>query len=148
MPSKNPPKEEAPKAIADELRRLGVKGILVKIAELGQLVELKCEMPECYHEFGRSNFTPREHPTGPWSPSADHYPILKSDGGKLQPGNVRLAHVRCNQIDSARRTQIRRLLDSGDSLAQIAETLNRNGNSPNHSSTQWTPAMVRQMFIS
>jgi hypothetical protein len=36
----------ADKSVADELRELGVKGVLVKMAESGQLLELRCEMPQ------------------------------------------------------------------------------------------------------
>ncbi len=39
----------ADKSVADQLRRLGVKGVLVQMAERGQLLALKCEMPQCYH---------------------------------------------------------------------------------------------------
>ena len=43
-------------SVADELRRLGVKGVLVQMAERGQLLALKCEMPQCYHHKGRGAF--------------------------------------------------------------------------------------------
>ena len=34
--------------VAEQLRELGVGGMLVKMAERGQLLELECEMPTCY----------------------------------------------------------------------------------------------------
>ena len=46
----------ADRSVADELRRLGVKGVLVQMAERGQLLALKCEMPQCYHHEGRGKF--------------------------------------------------------------------------------------------
>jgi hypothetical protein len=39
----------AERSVADQLRELKVKGILVQMAERGQILELKCEMPQCYH---------------------------------------------------------------------------------------------------
>lgn len=134
--------------VADQLKALGAKRILVRIAELGQVLELKCEMPQCYHAKGRKAFDHAATSPNFWAPSADHYPILKSANGKLTPGNVRLSHVRCNHLDHVRRTQIRKMLDEGKSLAEIAETLNRREIPPAHGSNQWTPALVRKSFIS
>jgi hypothetical protein len=36
----------ADSSVADQLRALGVKGVLVQMAERGQLLALKCEMPQ------------------------------------------------------------------------------------------------------
>ena len=43
-----------------------------------------------------------------------------SDGGHLVPWNVRLAHVLCNREDYGWRMKIRRMLDKGMSLEEIA----------------------------
>ena len=43
----------ADSSVADQLRKLGVKGVLVRMAERGQLLALKCEMPQCYYHKGR-----------------------------------------------------------------------------------------------
>ena len=115
----------ADKSVADQLRELGVNNVLVQMAERGQLLALKCEMPQCYHHKGRGEFDPVGTPGNKWTPSRDHYPILKSAGGKLVPENVRLSHTWCNNRDYGWRTQIRTLLAKGKSLAEIAETLNR-----------------------
>lgn len=117
----------ADSSVADQLRALGVKGVLVRMAERGQLLALKCEMPQCYHHKGRGAFDPVPARPNKWAPSADHYPILKSAGGKLRPENVRLAHVWCNNRDYGWRTQIRTLLAEDKSMAEIAEALNRKG---------------------
>src|ERR1700755_2417863 len=93
-------------SVADQLRALGVKGVLVQMAERGQLLALKCEMPQCYHHKGRGAFDPVTTPRSKWAPSPDHYPILKSAGGRLVPDNVRLSHTECNQRDYNRRKQI------------------------------------------
>jgi len=72
-------------SVADQLRALGVKGVLVRMAERGQLLALRCEMPQCYHHKGRGAFDPVTTPRTKWAPSPDHYPILKSAGGQLVP---------------------------------------------------------------
>lgn len=119
----------ADKSVADQLRELGVKNanVLVRMAERGQLLALRCEMPQCYHHKGRGAFDPVTTPRTKWAPSPDHYPILKSAGGHLVPENVRLSHVWCNNRDYGWRTQIRTMLAKGKSLADIAEALNSKG---------------------
>jgi hypothetical protein len=78
----------------------------VQMAERGQLLDLKCEMPHCYHRKGRAAFDPVAKTRTKWAPSPDHYPTLKSAGGHLVPENVRLSHTECNQRDYTRRKQI------------------------------------------
>ena len=109
----------ADRSVADELRRLRVKGVLLQMAERGQLLAVKCEMPQCYHHKGRAAFDEVTTPRKKWAPSPDHYPILKSAGGQLVPENVRLSHIWCNNRDYGWRTQIRTLLAKGKSLAEI-----------------------------
>jgi hypothetical protein len=138
----------ADSSVADELRRLGVKGVLVQMAERGQLLDLKCEMPQCYHHRGRAAFDPVAKTRTKWAPSPDHYPTLKSAGGHLVPANVRLSHTECNQRDYNRRQQIGTLLAKGKSLAEIAETLNRRNVLPAHGTNRWTAAMVRKAYVS
>ena len=153
----------ADSSVADQLRALGVRGVLVKMAERGQLLALRCEMPQCYHHKGRGAFdpvtTPRTKwrceprsraPAGgtKWAPSPDHYPTLKSAGGHLVPENVRLSHVWCNNRDYGWRTQIRTMLAKGKSLADIAEALNSKGVPPAHGTNRWTAAMVRKAYVS
>jgi hypothetical protein len=93
-PSKAAHHQQA-KAVADRLRELGVRRVLLQMAKRGQIIELKCEMPKCYCPKGRGYFDEKSHPPRSWEPSADHYPTLKSDGGHLVPSNVRLAHILC-----------------------------------------------------
>ena len=138
----------ADKSVADQLRTLGVKGVLVQMAERGQLLALKCEMPQCYHHKGRGKFDQVTTPRTKWAPSPDHYPILKSAGGHLRPENVRLSHTECNQRDYNRRKQIGTLLAKGKSLNEIAETLNRKDVPPAHGTNRWTAAMVRKAYVS
>src|SRR6266511_4130487 len=108
-------------------QKLGVRGVLVQMAKRRQIIELRCEMPSCYCHKGRAHFDPKSHPPGPWEPSPDHYPRLKSDGGHLDPWNVRLSHVLCNREDYGWRMRIRRMLEKGMSLDEIAEKLNHKG---------------------
>lgn len=138
----------ANRSVADELRRLGVKGVLVQMAERGQLLAVKCEMPQCYHHKGRNEFDRVTTPRTKWAPSPDHYPIPKSAGGHLHPENVRLAHIYCNKRDYGWRKQIGTLLAKGKSLAEIAEVLNRKGVLPAHGTNRWTAAMVRKAYVS
>ena len=105
-------------------------------------------MPQCYHPKGRAVFGQVEKHRTKWAPSRDHYPILKSAGGKLGPDNVRLSHVECNQRDHLRRRQIGPMLADGKSLKQVAETLNRREVPPFHGTNRWTAAMVRKAYVS
>jgi hypothetical protein len=138
----------ADKSVADQLRELGMKGVLVQMAERGQLLALKCEMPQCYHHKGRGAFDPVTTTRTKWAPSPDHYPTLKSAGGHLVPENVRLSHTECNQRDYNRRKQIGTLLAKGKSLAEIAETLNRKDVPPAQGTKRWTAARVRRAYVS
>src|SRR3954470_2671785 len=138
----------ADSSVADQLRRLGVKGVLVQMAERGQLLAVKCEMPQCYHPKGRGAFDEVTTPRTKWAPSPDQYPILKSAGGKLRPENVRLSHIWCNNRDYGWRKQIGTLLAKGKSLVEIAEALNRKSVAPAHGTNRWTAAMVRKAYVS
>jgi len=137
-------------SVADELRALGVKkkNVLVQMAERGQLLALKCEMPQCYHHKGRAAFDPVTTPPTKWAPSPDHYPILKSAGGKLAQDNVRLAHVMCNQTKDGFRGRVKAMLATGQSLDQIADALNRRKIPRPHGRATWTGKLVRQIFVS
>lgn len=135
-------------SVADQLRALGTRGVLVQMAERGQIIELRCEMPSCYCHRGRGYFDPRSTPLTAWAPSPDHYPRLRADGGHLVPWNVRLAHVRCNKMDHGWRVRIRTMLEKGMSLEQIAEQLNRKQVQRPHGSQTWTARAVRKAFVS
>jgi len=125
----------------EQLEALGVGGILWQLAKDGQIVDIRCEMPQCYCHRGRRHFDPRPPPSpspspspSPWSPTADHYPRLKKHGGHLTPDNVRLGHKLCNQLDYTWRTQINALLGKKMSLDAIAAHLNAKKvpNDPRH----------------
>src|SRR6185295_17489070 len=99
--------------LADRLRALGTRGVLVQMAQRGQIIELRCEMPNCYCHKGRRYFDPRTTPLTDWAPTPDHYPRLRADGGHLVPWNFRLSHKLCNQRDYLWRMSIRRMLEKG-----------------------------------
>jgi hypothetical protein len=85
-----------------QLRCLGFRGILLLAAEQGQIKALSCEMPDCYcpdELGGRSFFEPVTRELPDWMPSHDHYPMLKSQGGKRTLENSRLSHRLCNRVD-------------------------------------------------
>src|SRR5256885_17189331 len=114
---------DAGKTPVEMLETLGVRGILWQLARDGQIIDVRCEMPQCYCFRGRRYFEPRS-PLSDWSPTADHYPRLKMHGGHLTPDNVRLAHRVCNQRDYLWRGRVKAKLGEGGSLGGIAEQLN------------------------
>lgn len=135
--------------IEQRLRDLGIsRGVLIKMARNGQLLEVPCEMPYCYHS-SRKAFAEPSIPKTDWELNFDHYPTLSSDGGRREPGNARLAHVYCNRVDRGRRLQIRELLNDGKTLREIADTLNRRTRIrvPNGYGA-WTPGLVRKAQVS
>lgn len=91
-----------------------------------------------------------DDPFPDWAPNADHYPTLKMDGGHLDPWNVRLAHVRCNNVDFAWRGRIRRMLekDKKMSFEQIAAALNDKGVQPPPGTNTWSAATARKAYVS
>lgn len=134
--------------VVERLMELKVAGVLLQMAERGQVLEARCEMPHCYYFRGRAEFDEKTHPPSQWAPSADHYPILKMAGGKLTPDNVRLAHVLCNRQDYTFRVAVKRLLGEGKSMEQIADVLNRKPTIVPHGRNKWTAAMVRKAYVS
>jgi hypothetical protein len=131
----------------EKLEALGVRGILWQLARDGQIIDVRCEMPQCYCFRGRSYFEPRST-LSKWSPTADHYPRLKMHGGHLTPDNVRLAHRLCNQRDYIWRKKINALLGKRMSLEEIAEKLNLENVPTIHGTNRWTAASVRKAFVS
>src|SRR3954466_10988834 len=90
------------RAIAAELKALGVKGILIKAAEQGYITRLACSMPRCFcpEELGgASYFEPVTAELSDWMPTHEHFPISKREGGKVAVDNAILAHRLCNRID-------------------------------------------------
>lgn len=142
-------------SLADRLKGLGVKGVLIQMAENGQILKLRCELPTCYCPDGRRHFDswpdPRHTPERDWSPNADHYPTLKMDGGELKPWNVRLSHVYCNNMDFGWRKRIRGMLEKDPTLSfeRIANALNKK--TTVHvppPAKSWTAKLVRKAYVS
>src|SRR3954470_19229279 len=50
---------DAGETAVEKLERLGVRGILRQLARDGQIIDVRCEMPQCYIFRGRSYFEPR-----------------------------------------------------------------------------------------
>ncbi len=119
----------------------------MQLARNGQIVDVRCEMPQRYCTRGRRSFDPTAA-VSDWSPTADHYPRLKMHGGHLTPDNVRLAHRLCNRRDYRWRTQINAMLLRRMSLEQIAARLNEQKVPPIHGTNVWTAASVRNAFVS
>ena len=125
----------------------GVRGILWQLARDGQIIDVRCEMPQCYCFRGRRYFEPIS-PGADWMPTADHYPILKMHGGRLTPDNVRLGHRLCNKRDYIWRVKISAMLAKRRSLEDIAAHLNAQKVPTIHGTNRWTATSVRKAFVS
>jgi hypothetical protein len=53
----------------EKLKALGVRGILWQLARDGQIIDVRCEMPQCYCFRGRRYFEPRSAPIGNRQPT-------------------------------------------------------------------------------
>lgn len=105
---------EKGRKVAEELRKLGVSGILITIAEMGILTEAACQMDDCYcpRELGgRSHFDPVPPELPDWMPTLEHK-VPKSESGQRTPDNSLLAHRLCNRIGYAIRAGIPHEKDS------------------------------------
>ena len=138
---------EAAAAAVQKLQELGVRGVLLQMARDGQIIDVRCEMPQCYCFRGRRHFDPRLS-LSDWSPTPDHYPRLKAQGGHLTPDNVRLAHRLCNQRDYGWRVRINAMLGKRMSLEEIAAKLNAKKIPAIHGTNRWMAATVRKAFVS
>ena len=107
---RTPAAATAERTPVERLAALGVRGILWQLARDGQIIDVRCEMPQCYCFRGRGHFEPRSLPLSDWSPTADHYPRLKMHGGHLTADNVRLGHKLCNRREYEWRTRINAML--------------------------------------
>ena len=86
---------------ARKLKSLGVKGILVRAAELGYITQVTCRMPECFcpEELGGARYFEPLTELTDWMPTHEHFPLAKRDGGHRSVDNSVLAHRLCNRID-------------------------------------------------
>src|SRR5438067_1220909 len=104
---------------AKRLRDLGVlRGILLEMAERGQIVDVRCEMPFCYCPRGCRAFDDKAKPMPDWALNLDHHPILQSLGGTRTAGNVRMAHVFCNRTKDGFRVRVIPMLERRLPLAE------------------------------
>jgi hypothetical protein len=137
----------AGESATEKFRALRVKGILWQLARDGQIIDVRCEMPQCYCFRGRRYFDPVS-PYSDWEPTADHYPRLKMHGGHLTADNVRLGHRLCNKRDYEWRKRINAMLAKRMSLEEIAEALNAKQVPTIHGTNRWTARAVRKAFVS
>lgn len=134
--------------VAQRLKDLGAKPVFMRMARAGQLLDVQCEMPKCFCPRGEHYFDNRDARSPEWKLSVDHYPTLATNGGRLEPWNVRIGHVLCNNVDYGWRSRINALIKKGKSLEEIAETLNRKKIPRPHGTPMWTAAGVRKEFVS
>ncbi len=93
---------ERGRVVAAELKKRGVKGVLIQAAEQGYITELACRMPKCFcpEELGGANyFESVTDDLSDWMPTHEHYPRPKREGGHRVVENTVLAHRLCNRID-------------------------------------------------
>ena len=93
---------ERGRAVAATLKTLGAKRILIRAAEQGYITQLVCKMPECFcpEELGgASYFEPVTAESKDWTPTHEHFPIPKREGGKVAVDNAILAHRLSNRMD-------------------------------------------------
>ena len=92
--------------------------------------ELRCEMPRCAiaTKKGAKGLFRAEIHSSAW--------------------NVRPSHVLCNREDYGWRVRIKRMLEKGMSLEEIAENLNHKAIRRPHGSATWSATNVRKAFVS
>ncbi len=103
---------------AKKLRSLGVKGTLIRAAELGYITEVTCGMPTCFcpEELGGAGyFASRSNQWNDWEATFEHYPVPKVEGGRRTVDNAVLAHRLCNKLDHS----IRNGLSIDKDLARV-----------------------------
>ena len=87
-----PPRDPARGAeAARKLKSLGVKGILIKAAELGYITQVTCRMPErfCPEELsGACYFEPVTAENTDLMPTHEHFPVSKREGGHRSLDNA------------------------------------------------------------
>lgn len=99
------PMIHAMESVAEQLKSLNARRILIRAAEQSKITDLRCAMEECYcpHDLGRHYFEPASRDLSDWMPTNDHYPTLACDGGRETVDNSRLAHRLCNRMDYSKR---------------------------------------------
>jgi len=96
----------AMESVAEQLKRLNARRILIRAAEQGSITDLQCAMDECLcppELGGRDYFEPATRNLSDWMPTNDHYPTLACEGGGETVDNSRLAHRLCNRVDYSKR---------------------------------------------
>jgi hypothetical protein len=109
--SKVEPDPERGRAVAAELKALGVKKReLIRAAEQGYITELACKMPKCFcpEELGGASYFAQvtndwSDWRSDWTPTFEHFPDYKKDGGTEAVENAILAHRLCNRLDHSLR---------------------------------------------
>jgi hypothetical protein len=92
---------ERGRAVAAGLKKLGVRGVLIRAAEQGYITQLACQMPKCFcpEELGGAcHFEPLTDDLSDWTPTHEHFPRSKREGGHRVVNNAVLAHRLCNRI--------------------------------------------------
>ncbi len=139
--------------LAQQLVDLGVGGVLRKMAEHGQLPELRCEMPTCYCPRGRLHFERRPKTTPLPKMGTESQPLPSAQDGWGAPRSVERASraCLCNNTDYGWRNRIRAMPEKEPNLSfeDIAETLNeKKAVFVPPGAESWTAALVRKAYAS
>jgi hypothetical protein len=119
-------------SVAEQLKSLNARRILITAANQGKITELRCAMEECLcpqELAGHIFFEPATRSVAPgpppgaydasdWMPTNDHFPILKCKGGRETFDNSRLAHRLCNRVNYSK--HIGRSFAKDDARVEVA----------------------------
>ena len=81
-------KAEPEQTAVERLEELRVRGILMQLARDEQLIDVRCEMPQCYCHLGRKYFDPIS-PNSDWEPTADSSSKPAGTAGFFMLGRAR-----------------------------------------------------------
>jgi hypothetical protein len=131
----------------EKLEALGVRGILWRLAQHGQIIDVRCEMPQCYRFRGRRYFEPispgavgcRRQTTVRGSRCTEVTSPPTTSGWRIGSATQR---------DSLWRVKINAMIGKRMSLEEIAKQLNVKKVPTIHGTNRWTAASVRKAFVS
>jgi hypothetical protein len=132
----------------ERLEALGVCGILRQLARDGLLIDVRCEMPQCYCFQGRRYFAPE---IAADRLVADGRPLPEAEDARRSPNPPTTSGSRTSSATNVTTYGGRRSTRCSRkrmSLEQIAEKLNAENVPTIHGTNRWTAASVRKAFVS
>ena len=139
--------EQAHRTAVEKLGRLGVRGVLLRLAQDSQIVDVRCEMPQCYCFRGRRHFKADiaecRLDADLDRPLSDAQDARRSPHPRQRPARASVY----SQRDYLWRVRISAMLGKRMSLEKIAEQLNAEKVPTIHGTNRWTPASVRKALF-